>query len=115
MEPEYPESVAPKFLENLRRDFSEGNEESFHKADPLLIQEEQQAQEQLILKVSFFVVYILLEERKKKACEMINGYVSKPKKRRDKNIGLKSSQKVSLYTITRKTEYYYKIIKKCRI
>ena len=58
---------------------------------------------------SFFVVYILLEERKKKACEMINGYVSKPKKRRDKNIGLKSSQKVSLYTITRKTEYYYKM------
>ena len=85
MEPEFPETVAPKFLENLRRDFSEGNEESFHKADPLLIQEEQQAQEQLILKVSFFVVYILLEERKKKACEMINGYVSKPKKRRDKN------------------------------
>ena len=66
MEPEFQEIVAPKFLENLRRDFSEGNEESFHKADPLLIQEEQQAQEQLILKVSFFVVYILLESERKR-------------------------------------------------
>ena len=66
MEPEFQEIVAPKFLENLRRDFSEGNEESFHKTDPLLIQEQEQAQEQLILKVSFFVVYILLESERKR-------------------------------------------------
>ena len=55
MEPEFQEIVAPKFLENLRRDFSEENEESFHKTDPLLIQEQEQAQEQLILKVSFLL------------------------------------------------------------
>ena len=66
MEPEFQEIVAPKFLENLRRDFSEENEESFHKTDPLLIQEQEQAQEQLILKVSFFVVYILLESERKR-------------------------------------------------
>ena len=65
-EPEFQENVAPKFLENLRRDFSEENEESFHKTDPLLIQEQEQAQEQLILKVSFFVVYILLESERKR-------------------------------------------------
>ena len=71
--------VAPTFLENLR-DFPPANQESFHKTDPLLIQEKAHAEEQLIVKVSFCAH----SSWSKKVCEMINGIVSKPKKRKDK-------------------------------